>query len=257
MINALELKSRDSLRNVVATPPDVDWSCDAQAISPYRVFGEFRCRKIFKFAIRLFVMKHSCSPLLSLLFLLTATALMLAHAPATSAASSTPAAQKLNWDDKFEGVVHDEKKITGFVAEYRWLSNYFPCRVEWEGRVYGSAEAVYHSGKYPTADRDIFTRLDPDPARKFSRAKPYDRAAWEARKMPTMREVVWAKFSQNPELAKKLLTTGDRYLEETNWWGDKVWGVYRDEGQNLLGKVIMDVRAYLAKESAAASGKAK
>jgi hypothetical protein len=193
----------------------------------------------------------------SLLFLLTAIALMLAHAPATLAASSTPAAKNLNWDDKFEGVVHDEKKIAGFVAEYRWLSNYFPCRVQWEGRVYGSAEAAYHSGKYPEADRDVFTKLDADPARKLSRTKPYDKAAWEGRKMPTMREVVWAKFSQNPELAKKILTTGDRHIEETNWWGDKVWGVYRDEGQNLLGKVIMDVRARLAKESAAPSGRAK
>src|SRR5438094_4689505 len=52
------------------------------------------------------------------------------------------------WDKTFPGVVHDEKKIGGFVEEYRWLSNFFPCRVEWEGRVYGSAEAAYQSGKY-------------------------------------------------------------------------------------------------------------
>jgi ribA/ribD-fused uncharacterized protein len=195
---------------------------------------------------------------LCLLFLLGATAPILTHAPATPAASINAAsAKKPKWDEKFEGVVHDAKNIGGFVADYRWLSNYFPCRVEWEGRVYGSAEAAYHSGKYPTTDRDVFTRLDPDPARKLSRAKPYDSAAWEARKLPTMRAVIWAKFSQNPELAKKLLATGDRYLEETNWWGDKFWGVYRGEGQNLLGKIIMDTRARLAKESAAPPGKAK
>ena len=203
-------------------------------------------------------MKHSCSPLLSLPFLFGATALILAQAPAALAASTTAAsAKKLNWDEKFDGVVHDAKNIAGFVAEYRWLSNYFLCRVEWEGRVYGSAEAAYHSGKYPAADRDVFMRLDPDAARKLSRAKPYDTVAWEARKVPTMRQVVWAKFSQNPELANKLLATRDRYLEETNWWGDKIWGVYRGEGQNLLGKIIMDVRARLAKESAAAPGEAK
>lgn len=203
-------------------------------------------------------MKHSCSPLFSLPFLFGATALILAQAPAAPAASTTAAsAKKLNWDEKFDGVVHDAKNIAGFVAEYRWLSNYFLCRVEWEGRVYGSAEAAYHSGKYPAADRDVFMRLDPDAARKLSRAKPYDTVAWEARKVPTMRQVVWAKFSQNPELANKLLATRDRYLEETNWWGDKIWGVYRGEGQNLLGKIIMDVRARLAKESAAAPGEAK
>lgn len=201
-------------------------------------------------------MKHSSSPLLSLLFLLIATALILAQAPALTAAFATAAtAKKLNWDDKFEGVLHDARKIGGFVAEYRWLSNYFPCRVEWEGRVYGSAEAAYHSGKYPKEDRDVFTKLDPDPSRKLSRAKPYDTAAWEARKMRTMREVVWAKYSQNPELARKLLATGDRYLEETNWWGDKIWGVYRGEGQNLLGKVLMETRARVAKRAPLRRGK--
>jgi len=197
-------------------------------------------------------MKHSCSPRLLLLFLLGATALILVKALATPAASPPAGSgKKLNWDDKFKDVVHDAKNIAGFVAEYRWLSNYFSCRVEWDGRVYGSAEAAYHSGKYSRADRDLFTTLDPDRARKLSRVKPYDVAAWEARQVPTMREVVWGKFSQNPELAKKLLATGDRYLEETNWWGDKIWGVYRGEGQNLLGKIIMETRARLAKEGTA------
>ena len=185
-----------------------------------------------------------------LLFLIGATAVMLAQGPAALAASTTAAsAKKLKWDEKFEGVVHDAKKIAGFVAEHRWLSNFFLCRVEWEGRVYGSAEAAYQSGKYPAAERDVFTTLDPDSAKQLSLTKPYDAAAWGARRERTMREVVWAKFSQNPELAKKLLATGERYLEETNWWGDQFWGVYQGTGNNLLGKILMDVRMRLAKES--------
>jgi predicted NAD-dependent protein-ADP-ribosyltransferase YbiA (DUF1768 family) len=168
----------------------------------------------------------------SLLFFFSTTALILAQTPATAAASTADAsAKKLNWDEKFEGVVHNADNIAGFVA--------------------------YHSGKYPVADRDVFTQLDPDPARKLSRTKPYDTAAWEIRKVSTMRAVVWAKFSQNPELATKLLATGSRYLEETNWWGDKIWGVYRGEGQNLLGKIIMEARARLARASAAAPVRTK
>ena len=62
-----------------------------------------------------------------------------------------------------------------------------------------------------------------------------------------MREIEWAKFSQRPELAAKLLASGDRLLEETNWWGDEMWGVYKGNGQNLLGKILMEVRARLAK----------
>ena len=173
----------------------------------------------------------------------------------TSAAAPGAPVKKPNWDEKFEGVVHDAKKIGGFVAEYRWLSNFYLCRVAWEGRVYGSAEAAYQSGKYPAAERDVFTTLDPDPAKKLSRAKPYDTAAWETRKERTMREVLWAKFSQNPELAEKLIATGDRLLEETNWWGDKIWGVYQGEGQNLLGQQLMEIRARLVKERPAAKTK--
>ena len=193
-----------------------------------------------------------------LLFLIGATAAILLQGAAMLAASTTAAsAKKLKWDEKFEGVVHDEKNIAGFVGEYRWLSNFFLCRVEWEGRLYGSAEAAYQSGKYPPAERDVFTTLSPDSAKRLSLTKPYDTAVWETRKERTMREVVWAKFSQNPELAKKLLATGDRYLEETNWWGDKIWGVHQGAGKNLLGKILMETRAHLAKESAARPGKAK
>ncbi|MBI5767394.1 MAG: NADAR family protein [Verrucomicrobia bacterium] len=178
--------------------------------------------------------------------------LALLLAAATFAADSTPA-RKPDWDETFEGVVHNEKKVGGFVGDYRWLSNFYKCRVEWEGRAYTSSEAAYQSGKYPAAERDIFTTLDPDPAKKLSRTKPYDTAAWEARKERTMQAVLWAKFSQNPELAAKLLATGGRVLEETNWWGDRIWGVYQGEGQNLLGRQLMEIRARLTQEAPAAA----
>jgi ribA/ribD-fused uncharacterized protein len=186
----------------------------------------------------------------SILTLLFIAAPLLAQTPVASESKPT-------WDGHFEGVVHDEKKIGGFVGEYRWLSNFFPCRVEWEGRVYKSSEAAYQSAKYPPAERDIFTTLDPDPAKKLSRTKPYDTAAWEQRKERSMREVLWAKFSQNPELAKQLLATGNRQLEETNWWGDKIWGVHQGEGQNLLGKMLMEVRARLSRTNQSPANDAK
>jgi hypothetical protein len=56
--------------------------------------------------------------------------------PSAEPAASHPARQ---WDDPFEGVVQDERRIAGFVGEYRWLSNYFPCAVTYEGRTYGSS----------------------------------------------------------------------------------------------------------------------
>jgi len=198
-------------------------------------------------------MKDCRAPRHWLRFLLATAVLNLILPSVTPAPSAMAPANKLKWDEKFDGVIHDDKRIAGFVTEYRWLSNFYLCRVQWEGLVYGSAEAAYQSGKYPVAERTVFRTLDPERAKKLGDTKPYDRAAWTARKERTMREVVWTKFSQHPELATKLLATGDRYLEETNWWGDSIWGVYRGEGQNLLGKILMDTRARLAKESTAAA----
>ena len=55
------------------------------------------------------------------------------------------------------------------------------------------------------------------------------------------------KFSEHPELLKKLLATGDAELIEANTWNDRVWGVDREtgRGQNLLGRALMQVRAEL------------
>lgn len=67
-----------------------------------------------------------------------------------------------------------------------------------------------------------------------------------------------AKFEQNPWLREQLLETGDRIIVEASPL-DKIWGVglHEDddrildeanwEGQNLLGKVLMEVRDGLRK----------
>lgn len=57
-----------------------------------------------------------------------------------------------------------------------------------------------------------------------------------------MEALVLLKFAQNSDLRYRLLRTGDAYLEETNNWGDKFWGVCDGEGENHLGKIIMKVR---------------
>ena len=62
-----------------------------------------------------------------------------------------------------------------------------------------------------------------------------------------MSSIVFEKFYRNKELRKKLLETGDRYLEETNWWGDDFWGVCNGEGRNELGKILMKVRDFWKK----------
>jgi GTP cyclohydrolase II len=60
-----------------------------------------------------------------------------------------------------------------------------------------------------------------------------------------MDHLVAQKFNPtlNPDLYNRLLATGDKYLEETNWWNDTFWGKnLKGEGENHLGQILMQVR---------------
>ena len=172
-------------------------------------------------------------------------AALFAGFPRARASDAISDAASRPWGTAFPGVVHDAKSIKGFVEEDKWLSNFFPCRVEYEGLVYGSAEAAYQAAKFPVAQRADFTRLEAAEAKKIAHSRKIDAAAWDLRKERVMRAVVWAKFSQNLELAGKLIATDGKYLEETNWWDDEYWGVHDGRGMNMLGKILMETRAKL------------
>lgn len=168
----------------------------------------------------------------------------LAVPPAPAQTNAPPAlpAKPSAWGEPFAGTGSDERSIHGFVGDYRWLSNFYPCPIAFGGLEYHSAEAIYQSCKFPPAERAVYTRLDAAAAKKLAHSKTVDTAWWDARKDEVMREALWAKFSQNPELAARLLATRDKVLEETNWWDDTYWGVYRGQGKNTLGRLLMETR---------------
>lgn len=72
--------------------------------------------------------------------------------------------------------------------------------------------------------------------------KEFQRPDWSAIKVDVMRMILRAKASQHEYVRRKLLATGDRELVENSWrddfWG---WGPNRD-GQNMLGKLWMELR---------------
>ena len=65
-----------------------------------------------------------------------------------------------------------------------------------------------------------------------------------------MFDAVLAKFTQNPDIARKLLSTGDAYLIEhtknDSYWADGGDG----SGKNRLGEVLMAVRDSLRAQQA-------
>jgi len=63
-----------------------------------------------------------------------------------------------------------------------------------------------------------------------------------------MGKVIIAKFSQNKDLAKRLLETKGEIVEE-NTWNDTFWGVCNGVGENKLGIMLARVREYLLKKA--------
>ena len=138
--------------------------------------------------------------------------------------------------------------VRRFRNEYAFLSNFYPARLMYQGLTYYNAEAAYQAQKCATpADRDPFTALYGDEAKHLGR-KVVLRSDWDRIKLPVMEEIVRAKFLQNPHLAARLLRTGTAELLEGNPWHDTFWGVdsKTGEGENHLGRILMDLRRELA-----------
>lgn len=144
------------------------------------------------------------------------------------------------------------EKIEIFNGDYEFLSNFYPCKVTWEGIEYPSSEHAYVAAK--TLDRyaRAFISTIPTAAKVKAHGRKLElRPDWDLVKFDIMWDIVYEKFLQNPELKKKLLATGDAILEEGNWWGDKIWGISpagSGVGENRLGIALMEVREHFLSE---------
>lgn len=132
--------------------------------------------------------------------------------------------------------------INEFKGPYYFLSNFYEAPVTWNSITYKNNEAAFQSAKTTNVSlRKTFATMDPSTAKREGRRISL-RPDWEEIKYQVMYEVCLAKFTQNKELRERLLATGNEHLEEGNTWGDKIWGTVKGEGNNWLGKILMQVR---------------
>lgn len=145
------------------------------------------------------------------------------------------------------GVVTDTE-ILGFFDEYRFLSNFHVAPLVIDEIVYPSSEHAYMAQKTTDpAVRLLISQLaTPGQARKYGQTVTL-RPDWDSYRVEAMRVVLLSKF-KDKTLAQLLLDTGDKYLEETNNWKDQFWGVCGGVGKNMLGRVLMYVRATLRQD---------
>ena len=135
--------------------------------------------------------------------------------------------------------------IDSFRGEYYFLSNFYSSKVTYEGITYLNNEAAFQSMKtLDMKERAAFAYLDPSAAKKAGRRVSL-RKDWEDVKIDIMYEICKAKFTQNEELGRKLLETGDVELVEGNDWNDRIWGKVNGVGANNLGRILMRIREEL------------
>lgn len=147
--------------------------------------------------------------------------------------------------------------ISGYLSqwyrsEFKIGSRRFNCAEQYmmyaKARLFGDAAKA----------KRILKADHPKDQKRLGRAvQGFDQAIWDAEKYNIVLDANRAKFSQNRRLGKKLLSTGDAVLVEGNV-KDPVWGVALRvddprifdpaewRGENLLGKILMQVRSELA-----------
>jgi len=148
---------------------------------------------------------------------------------------------------------------------YFWgsfLSNWIPMdlAIKYDGQTFTTSEQLfmYKKAKFfgddLAAAKIVSLGTHPKDAKDLGRKiRWYDEERWGKVREEMMYEAIYEKFSQYPDLKKKLLDTGNRILVEGTPF-DPIWGVkikWSDDrildeknwnGQNLLGKVLMRVR---------------
>jgi ribA/ribD-fused uncharacterized protein len=154
--------------------------------------------------------------------------------------------------------------INSFTGRWAFLSNFYSCKITYQGITYPSTEHYYVAMKvkddqiingqfYPSADvRELVARVStPGQVKRFGRTLKV-RKDWDDVKLGFMEWCLREKF-KDTKLKEMLLQTGDDELVEGNYWHDNVWGICTCEkcgnkGENHLGKLLMKIRSEIKGE---------
>ena len=135
-----------------------------------------------------------------------------------------------------------------------YLSNFSPHGIVLDELYWPTVEHYYQAQKYAgTAHaEDVRQAQGPGHAKRLGRRQDWPlRPDWEEVKVDVMRRAVLRKFWTHPGIRAALLATGDRPLVE-NAPTDTFWGCGADgSGRNMLGIILMDVRAALRAQAGA------
>lgn len=141
------------------------------------------------------------------------------------------------------------------VGYARMLSTFYPDHVIYMGRVWPTAEHAYQAAKTDDERIKEIIRDAPSPAyaKKIGstmllKTSIYD---WNKVRVYVMKEIIKSKITGNHKLKSWLLHPSNFHKEiihEAPW--DPFWGDGPDgKGQNMLGKIYMELRTELVAKS--------
>lgn len=146
--------------------------------------------------------------------------------------------------------------------KYGFLSNfYFSIFIDSYNIKYICSEQYFMAQKCLLFDREntklykqiMETKIPYIIKRLGRQVRNFEQKKWDTEKYNIMKNAIRYKFNQNKIIRKKLLLTCDKNLYEASKF-DKTWGIGIDcetaknldeasyPGQNLLGKVLMEIR---------------
>jgi N-glycosidase YbiA len=133
------------------------------------------------------------------------------------------------------------------------FSNFAPFPIEIDGQSWPTTEHYYQAQKFddPAYREQIRAAASPMIAAKLGRSRKVPlRDDWEQVRDEVMHRAVAAKFRTHAALRDLLLSTGDHLIVEDSPT-DSYWGCGADgNGRNMLGVILMRVRAELRGEGA-------
>jgi len=146
-----------------------------------------------------------------------------------------------------------QKSINFFKDDYEKFSNFYPVVIYFEDRNYPSVEHAFVAAK--SKDEMFRKMISEIPVNQAGKAKYKGRRIklrpnWDLMKYSIMKRFLMQKFSYQ-QFKELLLSTGNNYIEEGNYWHDNYWGncyckkCKNIKGENKLGKLIMEIRGII------------
>ena len=153
----------------------------------------------------------------------------------------------------------------GYTKPNGEFSNFYPCEFKEDGIKFNCTEQYFMYYKvleFDPGNNELIDMIMNETRPSFIKRyggrkylKKYNNKIWTKKRYDIMLNGLRLKFTQNEDLKKKLLETGDKNLYEASF-RDKIWGIGfgikqapnippEKYGQNLLGKALMLVRLEL------------